>query len=527
MTETLVRPRPWVLRDWQERALPRALMALAQGQRGVISAVMGAGKSILLAEVVAAAVERGWGPVVVSTPTVALVDQLAETLSRRVTPVGKWYTRAKDAQYVTVVCYPSLRDYARATGTSPGLWIADECHRTETVSVHDAHKSLQPLRALGLSATPYRSPEDEYLSLWEVELLRYTPTNAIRDGVLVPPRIRPWDDACRSVYGDQTLDDACILMILDECRRGDIGPGVVSAATIADAEIMARKLTDAGMRVDAIHSRLTCRERQSMLARLEAGRLDALVHVALLVEGVDLPWLRWICLRRPRSRVGLIQEVGRVLRAHPGKTEALVLDPLDQLGGVVGLAAAALGWSLSEGDVPDYLREAAEAVGVSPEDYDSVDGLRAAVADLAGEALRRRSPVLVPSVASWLVAVLAALSQHDLAPEPVVRAGSWRHRPPTPKQCATLSAAWVGKRLRGLYGRHPVYPALRAALSLLSSGRGTRGAASDMLTLLIGVHKHLQVQYGVRYPRVPEQTPLPPPPPLLSLAVATAEPGGD
>jgi hypothetical protein len=55
----------------------------------------------------------------------------------------------------------------------------------------------------------------------------------------------------------------------------------------------------------------------------------------LLSEGVDLPWLRWICLRRKvEARVRFLQELGRVLRIDPEpredlgpKTTGLVMDP--------------------------------------------------------------------------------------------------------------------------------------------------------------------------------------------------------
>ena len=43
---------PWKPRRWQEKALPVAIQALKAGNRPVISAIMGAGKSVLIAELV-------------------------------------------------------------------------------------------------------------------------------------------------------------------------------------------------------------------------------------------------------------------------------------------------------------------------------------------------------------------------------------------------------------------------------------------------------------------------------------------
>jgi superfamily II DNA or RNA helicase len=64
------------------------------------------------------------------------------------------------------------------------------------------------------------------------------------------------------------------------------------------------------------------------IERLRTGELSALVHCHMLSEGVDMPWLRWMALRQARgSRVEFLQEFGRVLRAAPGKTEAVIFDP--------------------------------------------------------------------------------------------------------------------------------------------------------------------------------------------------------
>ena len=85
-----------------------------------------------------------------------------------------------------------------------------------------------------------------------------------------------------------------------------------------------------GYAVEAFHSDHSMTERDGRIARLQSGELRAIVHVACLVEGVDLPWLRWIGLTNPRgSRVAYAQEIGRVLRTAPDKPRAYVWDPFD------------------------------------------------------------------------------------------------------------------------------------------------------------------------------------------------------
>ena len=63
-------------RAWQRDALPLALEALEAGAAGLIHAVMGSGKSALIAEVCAQVQLPKGGVLIVSTPTMALVEQL-------------------------------------------------------------------------------------------------------------------------------------------------------------------------------------------------------------------------------------------------------------------------------------------------------------------------------------------------------------------------------------------------------------------------------------------------------------------
>jgi superfamily II DNA or RNA helicase len=169
---------PWLPRAWQVKALERAQTATGSP---VIRAVTGAGKSILIAELAHLATGR----VLVTTPTVQLVDQLAATLTARGLTVGKFYTHAKDTDApVIVCCNPSLGELARLI-SPPALWIADECHKTESDEIKSVLETWSPERRVGVTATPYRSDADERLSLFDSLAYNYGPAEAIRDGVVV------------------------------------------------------------------------------------------------------------------------------------------------------------------------------------------------------------------------------------------------------------------------------------------------------------------------------------------------------
>lgn len=444
-------------RQWQEAALPKVLAAVDAGTRGVVSAVMGSGKSVLIAEVVANRMPSKGECVVVTTPTVRLVDQLADTLAARVgaSNVGRYYMHAKEhARAVVVCCQPSalaLVDQLHADGVKVSLWLSDEAHKTQAASMLAAAAALAPVAAVGFTATPFRALRTEDLSLWTAMLHEYTAADAIRDKVVVPPKLVHW------LGGDAKLDDVCLSLCSDATRHG---PGLCNATDVADADAFAARLTAWGVRSASLHSKQSPDVQAGTLARLQAGGLACVVHVNMLAEGVDLPWLRWLCMRRPvRSRVRFCQEVGRVLRATPGKDCAWLLDPHDLFDSFGLTYEAVLAGQALETQPPDV--EAAEKALAMRGDPATrmVQGV---------EACRRYVRMLYLSMLSAGVV------------EQRVSGTSWRSHDPSEKQ--RQAVAWA---LAGLARDTSVPPVHRRALAEVGAAVASlkRGDVSDLLSV--------------------------------------------
>ena len=295
-------------RKWQAAAFDEVLRRWDAGDdRGLIVATMGAGKSVALAEVIA----HTEGRVAVTAPTLRLVHQLAGTLERRGLDVGRVCTGHRDtSRRVTVTSYDP-RSLSHVTDCD--VWIADEAHRTNTWAISEWRKSVAPSRSLGFTATPYLADEGDALQLWAGVWYHYDLTQAVRDGVVMLP----------TFAGVRCTEDDLVEGARAWLEQVD-GSGVFSASTRSSADALASALDG----VESYHSGQSQAERSDRLARLERGEIRAIVHVACLVEGVDLPWLRWIGLTHPRgSRVAYAQEIGRVLRTYPSKDQVLVWDP--------------------------------------------------------------------------------------------------------------------------------------------------------------------------------------------------------
>lgn len=381
---------------WQQAALEKAIASLleAEDQRSVIRACTGSGKSLVQVEICnvlypsLARNER----IVLSVPRQRLVDQMFEDLNQRIPgKVRKWYQyEHKTDRPIIVACHNSMMEgavrcmtcnppsakeierrarkkipYVALEGTAlqkavpilrcthfdsfvydpepnslgvrmvqQGLtvryWVADEIHQTECSRILSWALLAQPVRRIGFTATPYRTSEAQHITLFEEQIHHYGITEAVTDGIIVPPRFVDYEGTSSDI-NIQTME-----MIWDA-----EGPGIVNAWDIADAQSYADFLTKNGFLAKAIHSELSKGEQKIRERELMRGRVRALVHVNLLSEGRNFPWLRWIALRRSTlrydedgnvayatmSRTRFAQEVGRVLRTYKDKTEAVIYDP--------------------------------------------------------------------------------------------------------------------------------------------------------------------------------------------------------
>ena len=443
------------LRAWQAEALPIVLDAIQHEERGLVEAVMGAGKSILIAEVLAEVLAlHGPGAIVVTAPTTRLVEQLEETFVGRLgrQAVGVYYTDRKHPERrVVVCCNPSavgLAEELAVMSRPVQLWVADEAHRTEAAEMKAAAEVFKAQAAIGFSATPFRSDEAQRLSLWDRVLFRYTAADAQRDGVIVPARVVPWTGA-----ENVPVDQAVIEMI----RTHGHGPGVVSATTIQDADAHAKTLCEAGIPSASVHSGHTRAQRDQLLERLRVGDLHCLVHVSLLAEGVDLPWLRWIALRRAvGARTRFVQEVGRVLRAFPGKAEGVILDPHDLFDAFSLTYAAMLGWEESA--------------------LTSVPSEKPAATTEAEK--RVRYARAKTELAAWARRLYLCAEADGLIPPSIIPAGEWRRKPPTGSQRGAVKRACL-HGARWLPEAHAVVAALVCRQDAIVSS----GMASDLLDL--------------------------------------------
>lgn len=356
-------------RPHQKRALD---LWLRSGGRGIAALPTGSGKTVL-AVMAMAEIKR---PAVVLVPTIDLLSQWAMTLERFFSfPIGMLGGGEHRIGQITVSTYDSALLNMEFIGNRFGLLIADECHHLPGPELRlGAAMCTAPYR-LGLSATP-ELPEDRSCVMTDLlgEIICRVDIDELEGKVLAPYEVKhleiPLDpeehDAyCRyrSIYleflrrnridfssesgwsrflglaGRSQEGREAFRAFLEQRRLARGGEAKIRALW----EILRRH---AGERIIIftadnsaayelgrrfalpVMTHLTkAQERKMFLDEFRNGNFPVLITNRVLNEGVDVPAAAvGVILAGTGSVREHVQRLGRVLRAAPGKTQAVLYE---------------------------------------------------------------------------------------------------------------------------------------------------------------------------------------------------------
>jgi superfamily II DNA/RNA helicase len=114
----------------------------------------------------------------------------------------------------------------------------------------------------------------------------------------------------RAVEREQRLD------ALIEELRADRELALVFVRTKRGADRLVKKLGNAGVAAVAMHGDKSQRQRESALARFEAGKVDCLVATDVAARGIDVAGISHVInFDPPEDREGYVHRIGRTARA--------------------------------------------------------------------------------------------------------------------------------------------------------------------------------------------------------------------
>ncbi|MBU6277594.1 MAG: DEAD/DEAH box helicase, partial [Planctomycetes bacterium] len=310
----------------------------------------GLGKTWLAAfDVIAVGRELGRPPrVLVIAHRAEILAQAEATFQRALAPAHVTYAAGDSCDLAGQLVVASIQKLARPEGLEAlaaaepfDCCVIDEVHHAEAPSYRRVLARLRSSFTLGLTATPERTDGVDVATLFD-DILAYQATigDGIGEGSLVPFRYRglkddvdfdhiPWRNGRFDVAALETAleNSARMERLWAEWRAAPAARTLVFCCSRRHALFARDWLRRRGVRAAAVFSGAGGDSRPESLEAFRAGALDALCVVDLFNEGIDLPQVdRVVMLRPTESKIVFLQQLGRGLRAAPGKTRLDVVD---------------------------------------------------------------------------------------------------------------------------------------------------------------------------------------------------------
>lgn len=318
------------LRPYQADMLERAARDFQDVRRVLLQLPTGGGKTVIFS----AAAQR-------ETERVAIVAHRRELIRQAHirTPGSAIYPSA-EPQRITV---GSIQTFARRLDALPrfGLIVLDEAHHAVAGQYERFLASQPEARVLGVTATPERLDGRGLGTVFERLICGPSVAQLTADEYLKPARVygppAPLDlSRVRTTAGDFNAADLEQIMArpsllgsaTEHYERLAAGrPCLVFETSVKLAQESAAAFRAEGWRFACVWGGMGDDARDAALADLAAGRLHGLTSCELISEGLDIPSVSCVILRRPTQSLGMfLQQVGRGLRPDGRWADLVVLD---------------------------------------------------------------------------------------------------------------------------------------------------------------------------------------------------------
>jgi superfamily II DNA or RNA helicase len=242
---------------------------------------------------------------------------------------------------------------------APTLIIIDEVHHAIADSYQEVLRKFPTCLVLGVTATPIRADGNGFNDSFDELVCAPGVKELIEQGYLAPFK----------VFGAKMIElkdvkkgryDYNRQSLVDEIDRtivyGDLLTAyrqyanntktVVFCVDVEHSRATAAAYKAAGISAEHIDGEMDWKNRSSILGRFRSGETMVLCNCELILEGFDLDNIQTVQIVRPTASLSLyLQMVGRVLRPHPDKDYARIIDHTSNIA-LFGLPDEERYWSL-------------------------------------------------------------------------------------------------------------------------------------------------------------------------------------
>ena len=351
-----------VLRDYQQETLDKLKLRLKEADHPLLMTLsVGAGKSVIIAELLIWV--RSFGiRALCLTLNSTLIKQNAETCDFQQGQYGIHCAglNAKATEDLIIFGSPnsicqSIRNKNEISTKQFGIIVVDECHQIshDISSMYQrifhhygllAHQDQRKLKVVGFTGTPFRDKNESIVGpakFFKEEVCSISASFLIEKGYLTRPsfgipesssfdfkNVRLANNGKFNQSDLQEVVDKNIRLtgeIMMELQKIDCKGIFIFCSSISHCYEALRSLPKDKSAV--IVGSTPIKEREKILAKAQVGEIKYLVSVSILMVGVDIALYDCCAWLRPtESLILYTQGIGRVLRLHPEKKSALVLD---------------------------------------------------------------------------------------------------------------------------------------------------------------------------------------------------------
>ncbi|MDE2103412.1 MAG: DEAD/DEAH box helicase [Patescibacteria group bacterium] len=328
------------LYDYQQAQVDDIRAQIRAGRRRVLLvSPTGSGKGTIATWMIARALER-------KSRVIFLVNrrELVKDTSRRLDRLGVDHgvimgnhPRRKPWLSVHIASIDTL--HRREVLPPADLIFADECH----FSISPTWRKVldrYTCPVVGMSATPIRADGRGLGEFFDAMVQGPSVADLISRGFLAPPRIfapsAPELAGVKVQHGEynqkqlaQCVDRSTLIgdVVQHWLRIAQGRPTVAFAVSVEHSRHIVDQFAHKNIRAVHVDAETPDEERDRIWAGLAGGSIDVCSSVGVISYGWDVPPVSCAILARPTKSLALyLQQIGRVLRRHESKRDALILD---------------------------------------------------------------------------------------------------------------------------------------------------------------------------------------------------------
>lgn len=311
----MITPRPY-----QQRAIDSLRRHIRLGRRRVVLvAPTGSGKGVIAALIIMSAHAMG-ARVLFAAHRKELLEQVIKHLEGL--PFGVVRADDKRTNPAAPIQLGSISTLARREPQDFDVILVDEAHRALGDTYVNFLAKYPAAQILGMTATPCRLDGKPLADAFDALEVAATYSELLALGHIVASTVftveQPVDlGGIHTQQGDYKIDElesemmkVCGDVVKEWVKHAEGRRSLIFACTVKHSVDIVLRFKAAGIdRIEHLDGSTSEKEREAILGRLESGETLIVSNVAIVTEGFDAPWVKYVGCARPTKSMALWRQM--------------------------------------------------------------------------------------------------------------------------------------------------------------------------------------------------------------------------